>query len=162
MENLIKVFTIKKPHGIKGELKVISLINLKTYATVDNKLAFIKIGEIFNPVTVEKVFGTIDKLVMRLKEYRNINDVTKFQGCDVYFKKDDIGDVPVLTSLIGYQVIKDDEIIGTVIDQLETKAHPVLRIKGLDNDQIMLIPIVKEYVQAIDELTERVILDKVI
>ncbi|AGM24822.1 ribosome maturation factor RimM [Spiroplasma chrysopicola] len=162
MKNLIKVFTIKKPHGIKGEVKVVGLINLKTYATVDNKLAFIKTGETFIPVTVVKVFGTIDKLVMRLKEYCNINDVIKFQGCDVYFKKDDVGDIPVLTSLIGYQVIKDDQIIGTVIDQLETKAHPILRIKDLQSDQIMLIPIVKEYVQTIDETTRSVILDKVI
>jgi len=60
---------------------------------------------------------------------------------------------------IGWVVMANNTILGKVIDVLQTKANDILTIKN-EQDEEWLVPVIPEYILAIDQKTQSLSIKK--
>ncbi|WHQ36839.1 ribosome maturation factor RimM [Spiroplasma sp. SV19] len=163
MEDLLKIFRINKPHGIKGEVKATLLINIKDVKQLVNKLMFLKLPLLYQPVTLIKITLANQSYILKFKEFNNINEVLGFKECYLLCQKADLELATIISQedLTNFKVFYQNVVIGTLLHQFETKAHVVFEIKKTDETK-MMIPYVDEYIEQIDLSQQKIILKKVI
>ncbi|AXF95725.1 ribosome maturation factor RimM [Spiroplasma phoeniceum] len=163
METLLKIFKLKKPHAIKGELKATLLINIKNINKLLNKLMFIQVQMMYTQVTLIKITATKQDYILKFKEFTNINEVIAFKECYLFAQKADLNYTEVINqeNLINFTVFHNQKKIGILVNQFETKAHLVFEIKTTDGT-LMMIPNVDAYVEQVDLQQQEIILKKVI
>lgn len=163
MKDLLKIFKINKPHAIKGEVRATLLINIKDVEQLVNKVMFLQLPLLYQPVTLIKITLTNHGYILKFKEFNNINEVLDFKECYLLCQKADLELATVISQedLTNFKVFYQDVVIGTLSHQFETKAHVVFEIQKTDQTK-MMIPYVDEYVEQIDLIQQKVILKKVI
>ncbi|ELL44288.1 ribosome maturation factor RimM [Spiroplasma melliferum] len=163
MEDLLKIFKIKKPHAIKGEVKATLLINIKNINKLLNKLMFIQVQMMYTPVTLIKITATKQDYILKFKEFTNINEVISFKECYLFGQKTDLNYAEVINqeNLINFTVFHSHKKIGVLVNQFETKAHLVFEIKTTDGT-LMMIPNVDAYVEQVDLQQQKIILKRMI
>ncbi|WP_425380328.1 ribosome maturation factor RimM [Spiroplasma endosymbiont of Stenodema calcarata] len=163
MENLLKVFKINKPHAINGEVKATLLITVKDVKQLLNKLMFLQLPLLYQPVTLIKITPINYGYILKFKEFNNINEVVPLKECYLCCQKSDLELAAVISQedLTNFEVFNQNIVIGTLLHQFETKAHVVFEIKKMDGTT-MMIPYVDEYVEQIDLFQHRIVLKKVI
>ncbi len=145
-------------HGIKGEVKIYPLTNdVERFSYL--KSAYL--GEDKLPVTIEEVKYHKGMVILRFKEYNDINQILKFK--DQYLYVDDENKVVLpenhffISDLVGCKVYDmKNTYIGDVIDVLQGYSNDVYVIKDNANGKEYLIPAVKAFVKEIN------IVDKII
>ena len=82
MENLLRVGVIANTHGLKGEVKV--------FPTTDDPERFKMLKEVILDTGKEKLNLTVQSVrffknlvIVKFKEYNNINDIEKYKGKDL-------------------------------------------------------------------------------
>ncbi|WP_425378750.1 ribosome maturation factor RimM [Spiroplasma endosymbiont of Polydrusus pterygomalis] len=163
MEVLLKIFKIKKPHGIKGEVKATLLVNIKNIDKLLNKLMFIQLQMVYKPVTLSKITAFKQDYILKFKEFTNINEVLSFKECCLFAQKADLVYTEVVSqeNLINFAVFYNQHQIGILVNKFATKAHLVFEIKKTD-ETLMMIPNVEEYIEQIDLQHQKIILKNVI
>ncbi len=147
MENYFRVGIITNTHALKGELKIkpttedVSRFDYLKSAYIDNRGEYI-------PVTVEKVRYFKGMVIIKFKEYNNINDVEKFKTMDLLVDRENA--IPLedglyyVQDLIGCKIVTDEgEDIGVLEDVMETGANDVYVVK-LHNGGEVLIPSIEQ------------------
>lgn len=128
----ITVAEIINTHGIKGNLKI------KSYS--DNEKRFDEGSKLFldgREVTIESSFKHKGNIIIKLKNYDDINEVEKFIGHELTIDEEDLEDLNdgeyYLFDLIGLTVYENDEKIGSIVDVI-TGVYPndiyVIKSKG--------------------------------
>jgi len=160
--DLVEIGTLIKPHGLKGEIKLIlhspdSDVILKANKVyIDQKPLEIS--------SVKKVSNGI------LIKFNLRNDRTSIEGLlkkKVFVNKEIIPSPPkdkyYYFELIGSRVMFNNEIIGSLIEIVETKANNIYVIKKIDGNEI-LIPKTKSFIKKFnkDKKILEVILPEVI
>ncbi len=86
MENLLRVGVIANTHGLKGEVKV--------FPTTDDPERFKMLKEVILDTGKEKLNLTVQSVrffknlvIVKFKEYNNINDIEKYKGKDLLVTK---------------------------------------------------------------------------
>lgn len=148
---LIKVGQILNTHGIKGGLKIRPYTDFIDRFSEDITYY---IGSIKNPVHIKSYREYKGLIYIDLAEYNDINDVIIFKGESLLISKEDRYELPeglhYISDLIGLDVIdKNHGKIGVLKEVLETSANDVYLV-DLGNNQEVLIPAVKEFVEDID------------
>lgn len=140
-------------HGIKGEVRIISDFPYKERVFKSGVKLYI--DEYHEEVTISSYRSHKNYDMCVFKEYNYINDVLKFKGSKVYARREDILDSTEYTyeDLIGMKCIYNNEIIGTVSDVLDNKAHKLLVI----NDKY--IPMIPNFVNEVNVSNKEIILD---
>lgn len=145
-----------KPHGLKGEmwLKIIT-----DFPNLFYKGGSIFIGENFKKFIIESVKQAGEKVLISFEELTDVEQVRELVNMNVYFSTNQL---PELENgffhhhqIIGLTVkYIDGEIIGKIIDIIQTGANDIYVVRPLDqkNDDI-LIP-------AIESIIDEVNLDK--
>ena len=142
MEELFRVGVISNTHGIRGEVKV--------YPTTDNVRRFDDLKEVILDtgkeqlnlhVTSVKYFK--NKVILKFKEFDNINDIIPYKGMDLLVTRENA--IPLeegeyyIADIIGSKVITDeDKILGTLTDVLQTGANDVYVVKTKDGKEVLL------------------------
>lgn len=153
MDELLKVGIITSTHGIRGEVKV--------FPTTDDPKRFLDLEEIILDTGKEKKTLTIQQVkffknlvILKFKEYDNINDVEIYRKKELFVTRDQA--VPLaeneyfIADLIGLQVISDEgENLGEIADVLQTAANDIYIIKKLGVADL-LVPAIKECVKKVD------------
>lgn len=82
MEDLLRIGVITTTHGVRGEVKV--------FPTTDDPKRFDHCKEVILvtkkeqiPLHVEKVKYFKNLVILKFKEYNNINQVEQFRKCDI-------------------------------------------------------------------------------
>ena len=153
MDDLLKVGVITSTHGIRGEVKV--------FPTTDDARRFLDLKEIILDTGKEKKILNIERVkffknmvILKFKEYDNINDVEMYRQKELYVTRDQA--VPLeeneyfIADLIGLQAVSDEgEELGEIADVLQTAANDIYVIKKAGVSDL-LVPAIKDCVKNVD------------
>lgn len=148
-------------HGIKGEIKIQPLTNdLDRFSDLQT----VYLGDNKEKLTYEKSRVQKNFIVMKLKEYNNINDVLKFKEGYIYVASEDrveLGkDEFFITELLDSTVYNmDGDSLGSLIDVYEGISSDVYIIKG-EKGQFM-VPAVKEFIKKVDVVKKEIFIDPI-
>ena len=143
--DLVEIGILSKPHGLRGEIK----LNLHS---PDSNL-IINIKEVYIDSIVFKV-NTVKKIpngaLIKFLSKDDRTSVEKLVKKRVFVDKQIIPTLPngnyYFFELIGSNVVYNDEIIGTLIEIVETKANNIYVVKKKDGEEV-LIPKTKSFIK---------------
>lgn len=157
MEDLLQVGIITSTHGISGEVKV--------FPTTDDAKRFKTLTQIILDTGKEKINLNIQGVkffknfvILKFKEYNNINDVEKFRQMPLYVTRKNAVKLDqneyFIADLIGMSILdEENQKIGILTDVMQTGANDVYVIE-LDHDamekQEILVPAIKECILKVD------------
>lgn len=147
MEQTLRVGVISSTHGVKGEVKV--------FPTTDEPDRFKKLKTVILDTGREQMTLTIEgvkffknMVILKFKEFNDINEVEKYKGKDLLIMREQAGepgpDENYIVDLIGLKVVTDEgEEFGTMKDVILTGANDVYMITGKDGKEY-LFPAIKQ------------------
>ena len=153
MEKYFRVGVIANTHGIRGEVKV--------YPTTDDINRFKKLkkcildtGKEYIDLNVESVKFFKNMVILKFKEYNNINDVECYKGKDILVSRDNAvklekGEYYIADILGAKVILEDGSEFGVLEDVMQTGANDVYVVKTLDNKEVLL-PKIDECVKSLD------------
>ena len=155
MTDRFQVGVIASTHGLKGEVNV--------FPTTEDPERFKKLKkvtlhtqrgeEILLDVQSARFFKKF--VIVKFKQYDDINDVEKFRGCELTIdRKDALKLEPgefYCADLMGLSVVDEEgNELGTITDILQTGANDVYEMTR-DTDQAKVyIPAIKDCVKSVD------------
>lgn len=155
MTETFQVGVIASTHGLQGEVNV--------FPTTEDPNRFKKLKkvtlhtqrgeEIELDVQSARFFKKF--VIVKFKQYNNINDVEKFRGCELTIdRKDAIKLEPgeyYCADLMGLSIVdEEDKILGTVTDIIQTGANDVYEMTKENSEDKIYIPAIKDCVKNID------------
>ena len=153
MEKYFRVGVIANTHGIRGEVKV--------YPTTDDINRFKKLkkcildtGKEYIDLNVESVKFFKNMVILKFKEYNNINDIECYKGKDILVSRDNAvklekGEYYIADILGAKVILEDGSEFGVLEDVMQTGANDVYVVKTLDNKEVLL-PKIEECVKKLD------------
>ena len=153
MEKYFRVGVIANTHGIRGEEKV--------YPTTDDINRFKKLkkcildtGKEYIDLNVESVKFFKNMVILKFKEYNNINDIECYKGKDILVSRDNAvklekGEYYIADILGAKVILEDGSEFGVLEDVMQTGANDVYVVKTLDNKEVLL-PKIDECVKKLD------------
>jgi len=158
--DLVAIGKITKPHGIRGELKVVSSFDLKEFLAHFSRLWLVRAeqGESFS---VEWVRGRGRSVILKLQDVDDPAAAERFRDWEVAVPRDTLPSLPAgqyySFQLVGLMVVTEGgEGVGRIREVLPMPAHDVYRVRGKRGE--VLIPAVKEFVVEIDLDQGRVVI----
>jgi len=174
LEDLLRIGVVTTTHGLRGEVKV--------FPTTDDPRRFDDCDEVFvvkkhplqperrphqreervpEPARLEKRLLHVERVkyfknivIVKFKEFNDINEVEQFRKCDIMVSREHA--VPLeegeyfFCDVIGAAVSEEDGTpIGTVKDVLETGANNVFVIEMEDGREV-LFPSIPDCIKKID------------
>ena len=153
MQDTLRVGVISSTHGLKGEVKV--------FPTTDDMTRFQQLKEVLLdtgkesiPLQIERVKFFKNMVILKFKEYNDINEVEPLKGKDLLIQRDQA--VPLgpnenfIVDLIGLSVVTDEgEDFGVLVDILVTGANDVYVVKRPDGKEV-LFPAISSCVLDVD------------
>ncbi|MBU5437729.1 ribosome maturation factor RimM [Tissierella sp. MSJ-40] len=159
----IKVGKIINTHGIKGEVKVFPLTdNLERFD--DLKKAYL--GEKKIKVELENVKYHKGLVIIKFKEYNNINEILSFKDYFIYVDEEERIVLPenhfFIYDILGCQVFDSmGKNIGIVEDVIQASSNDVYVIKDEKNNKEYLIPAVRQFFLEINIKEKKIIIDPI-
>lgn len=150
--DLVTIGKITGTHHLKGAVKAnISLSDPSII--VGERVMIEKSNGEKKILTVKKLSNLVaDKVVIEFEEITNKTEGNLLAGGFVKLNRDILGmteDEYLLEDLLGMSVVTtENEVIGTVVDIMDTAAHDIIVVE--DEDTETLIPNVEHFVKDID------------
>lgn len=150
-------------HGIKGEVKVFPLTSdIERFDFLD----YAYIGEEKTEISLEKVKYHKNLAILKFNEYNDINDVEKFKDEFLYVDEEERISLPenhfFIYDLINSQVFdKDMNLIGTLVDIIQSSSNDVYVVKDKESNKEYLIPGVKQFILKIDTKNKEIVIDPI-
>lgn len=153
MEDMLRIGVVTTTHGIRGELKVFPTTDdVKRFKKTDEVILITKQGNLTLHVESVKFFKNI--VIVKFKEFNNINEVEQFRKCDIMVTRENA--LPLkegqfyFCDVIGAQVVDEDGLpIGVVKDVIETGANNVFSIETKDGREV-LFPVIPDCIKNVD------------
>ena len=147
MQDLLRVGVITSTHGIRGEVKV--------FPTTDDPDRFKKLKECIIAgkrgnvnVTVQSVKFFKQYVIVKFKEFDNINDIEIYTKCDLLVTRDNaFKRLPLITD--------DCKELGNLTDVIETGANNVYEVTS-DTGKIYYLPVIDQCILSHD-MTNRTV-----
>ena len=147
MEDLLRVGIITSTHGIAGEVNVFPTTDdPKRFKKLKKCIIRTKREDLEVEVTGCKFFKNV--VILKFKEFGNINDVEKFRQADLMVTRENA--IPLeegqyfLCDLMDLEAYDDEgHKLGTVTDILQTGANDVYEIT-LEDGRTVLFPGIPE------------------
>ena len=162
---LVSIGELIKPHGIKGELKVL-FFNKESKSLKVNQIIFLKDRKNkFYEYKIEKVAYSIKKNRIKFFEIDSIDSADKLRGFVLNISRSDFPklkkDEYYLNDLIGYTLFDEsDNNHGNVNNVLHFPANDVLVVSL--NDKEYLIPIIDDIILNINHKSKTIIIDPIL
>ena len=160
MDDLLKVGVITSTHGIRGEVKV--------FPTTDDPKRFLDLEEIILDTGKEKKTVSIqyvkffkNMVILKFKEFDNINDVEIYRQKDLYVTRENAiplkEDEYYLADILGADVYTEDgKEFGRLKDILETGANLVYVV--MHEGKEVLLPVIPDCVKEISVEEKKVVI----
>lgn len=159
----IKIGKIINTQGIKGEVRIFPLTDdLRRFEKL--KEAYIGEGKI--PITIQKVWYKENLVILKFKEFDNINDVLKFKEEFIFIDEKDRILLPkdsyFIYEIVGCTVFDmNGNQIGKIKEVIQNYSNDVYVIKDDANKKEYLIPAVKEFVKKVNIEDRTIIIDPI-
>ena len=153
MENLLEIGKIVNTHGLRGEVKVVPWTDSPD-DFYDVSYAYIKNKNEYKKLTIDGVKFQKNNVIVKFKEYNDINEILPFKNAVLYADRNDLGELPegvyYIVDLIGLKVYtEDDEYIGEIADVFNAGASDIYDVKR-DGKKNLLLPVIDEVVKSVD------------
>lgn len=153
MEDLLRIGVVTTTHGIAGEVKVFPTTDDVTrFKKCDEVILVTREGEL--NLHVERVKFFKNMVILKFREFNNINEVEGFRKCDLMVTRENA--LPLeegqyyLCDVIGADVVEEDgSHIGVVMDVIETGANNVFSIRT-DEGREVLFPVIPDCIKKVD------------
>ena len=161
---LIPIGELIKPHGIKGELKIL-LFNEESRSLKDNKNIFLeKSSNNYFKYKIEKISYSFKKNRLKLFEINTINEAELFRGLIVFLPREDFPKLKenefYLNDLLDFILVDSlNNKFEIVVDILHLPANDVLVVKFENKEH--LIPMIKDVVKKIDMKNRQIIIEPI-
>ena len=155
MTERFQIGVIASTHGLQGEVNV--------FPTTEDPSRFKKLKKVTlhtqrgEEIELDVVSARFFKkfVIVKFKQFNNINEVEKFRGCELTIdRKDAIKLQPgefYCAALIGLTIVdEDDNELGTLTEILQTGANDVYEMTKKDSDEKVYIPAIKDCIRSID------------
>lgn len=133
-------------HGVRGEVRILSNFKHKDKIFIPGFKLYIGKNKKEFEITKYRFHKIFDMILF--KGLEDINLVEYLKGSLVYIDKNSLkldDNVTLAIDLIGYGVIIENNLVGEVLDILDTGANEVLSVTNN-----ILIPYVKDFIISID------------
>ena len=163
MTDRFQVGVIASTHGLQGEVNV--------FPTTEDPSRFKKLKQVIlhtqrgEELLLDVVSARFFKkfVIVKFKQFNNINEVEKFRGCELTIdRKDAIKLEPgeyYCADLIGLSIFDEDgNELGTLTEILQTGANDVYEMTKKDNQDKVYIPAIKDCVKEIDPNGGRIVI----
>ena len=127
--NKIYVGKIVNTFGIKGELKVVSKFEMADKVFKINNIIYINNKD----YKITNVRFHKNNYLVEIDNIKDINKVEYLINNDVYFNKEDLGlkdNEYLISELIDYKVISNNNDIGIVTDYDDNKINPLIKVNN--------------------------------
>lgn len=153
MDDLLQVGIISSMHGLRGEVKV--------FPTTDDPNRFKKLKSVILDagretleLQVEQVKFFKQFVILKFKEFNNINEVEKYKGKGLFVTRENAVKLNpneyFIADMIGIDVFTDDgNKLGILTDVLETGANDVYVVETEEHKEVLL-PAIKECILNVD------------
>ena len=154
MTDRFQVGVIASTHGLQGEVNV--------FPTTEDPNRFKKLKKVTlhtqrgEELELEVQSARFFKkfVIVKFKEFNNINEVEKFRGCELTIdRKDALKLEPgeyYCADLIGLDIIDEDgNVLGKVSDIIQTGANDVYAVSR-ESGKELLIPAIRECILDVD------------
>lgn len=139
-------------HGIKGQINIYPLTsNIDRFKYL--KSAYL--GEAKNPVNIKEAKFHKGMVILKFKEYDDINDILKYK--DQYLYVDEENKIVLeenhffISDLIGCKVYDmKNAYIGDIVDVLQGYSNDVYVIKDKALNKEYLVPAVKAFIKEVN------------
>ncbi|MDP4097569.1 ribosome maturation factor RimM [Paenibacillus sp. P96] len=162
MHKLYNVGKIVNTHGIRGELKILTSTDFPEdrFAKDGELLIIPEKGGAPIPVTVEQARFQKNLVIVKFKEYGNINDVEKYKGSMLKVTEERLGELEddeyYYHEIIGCIAFTEDgEELGEIKEILSPGANDVWVVK-LKTGKELLLPYIEEVVLSVDVQNKKV------
>lgn len=158
MEDMLKVGVITSTHGVRGEVKVFPTTDdAKRFKRL--KTVILDTGKEKRTLEIEQVKFFKNLVILKFKEFDNVDDVQKFRQKDLYVERKDAvrlhKDEYFIADLIDMDVFEENgRRIGRLTDVISTGANDVY-VVALDENfadtaaKEVLLPAIKQCVREI-------------
>ena len=155
----IQVGKIVNTHGIRGDVKVLPLTDEKERF---EELKTVFIGDEKLKLEIVKVGYIKGNVLLKFKNYDNINDVEKFKNTSVWLDENDKVKLPQYTyfihDIVGLEVyLIDGTYLGKVKDVLQPGANDIYVVKN--DGKEYLIPAIKDVVKEVNVDEKKIIIE---
>ncbi|MBK7630737.1 MAG: 16S rRNA processing protein RimM [Ignavibacteriales bacterium] len=138
--------------GKDGFVKIQLVPGLKIN-TEPIKFLYLDFWEKKKKLELEEILSIKNSFFLKFKNFDDEREVSLFIGRNVFVTSGDFeivkNDSVLKSDLIGCELFKGQDFLGTVIDYFETPANPVIEII-LGNEKKILIPFVHSIFEKID------------
>jgi len=162
LSKLVSIGELIKPHGIKGELKIL-LFNEESKSLKNDQIVFLKNSkDSFLKYKIENVIYSMKKNRIKFFEIDSIDSANKLRGYILSIPRSDFPELEneeyYLNDLIGYTLLdKTNNNYGCVDDIFHFPANDVLSVSL--NDKEYLIPIIDDIILNIDHNSRLIIIN---
>lgn len=163
MTDRFQVGVIASTHGLQGEVNV--------FPTTEDPSRFKKLKKVTlhthrgEEIELDVVSARFFKkfVIVKFKQFNNINEVEKFRGCELTIdRKDAIKLQPgefYCADLIGLTIVDEDgNELGTLTEILQTGANDVYEMQLKDSDEKVYIPAIKDCVKEINVEDRKIVI----
>ena len=144
-------------HGVKGEVRLLSNFRHKDKVFVKGFKFYVGKDKKEYIVETYRKHKSFDMVLF--KDNYDINLIEHLKGSFVYINKEDLKldkNTYLSVDLIGFNVIINDKLIGTITDVLDTPANEVLVL-----DSNVMIPYVDAFIKSVDINKKEVVVNDV-
>ncbi|MCC8095393.1 MAG: ribosome maturation factor RimM [Tannerellaceae bacterium] len=159
-EDVFKIGQFAKPHGIKGEISLVTQSDV--FDEAENPYLICDMNGILVPFFIEEYRYKSDTVILvKLENINSDQAAREFTNRDVFYPLDEmdeendlIGDI-TWDSLVGYQVTDEKHgDLGTITDVDESTINVLLHIRQEEKE--ILVPAVEEIIVAADHTDKRI------
>ena len=161
MRDKLQVGVITSTHGIRGEVKVFPTTD-DAQRFLDLKTVYLDTGKEELELEIEKVKFFKNLVILKFKNYDNINDIEKYKKCPILVTREDAVELEeneyFIADLIGLHAVSDEgENLGKISDVLQTGANDVYVIKNKGVKDI-LVPAIEQCVREVNLEENRIVI----
>ncbi len=161
MRDKLQVGVITSTHGIRGEVKVFPTTD-DAQRFLDLKTVYLDTGKEELELEIERVKFFKNLVILKFKNYDNINDIEKYKKCPILVTREDAVELEeneyFIADLIGLDAVSDEgENLGKISDVLQTGANDVYVIKNKGVKDI-LVPAIEQCVREVNLEENRIVI----
>lgn len=155
----MRIGKIIKPHGVRGEIKVFPTTDdVKRYKKGIQVILKTKTQQ--KELLVEQVKFFKNLVIVKLESIDSMDQAEELRDGELYVTRDHAielneGEYFICDVIDSEVVNENDEVIGTLVDVMSTKANDIYVIKTTEGRELLL-PVIEECVLNVDIEHQRV------
>jgi 16S rRNA processing protein RimM len=157
----LKIGYIRKPHGLKGEVKVLPLISdPERYKKL--RSVFLLINNNYIEEEVENARGSSGEVILKFKKFNRIEDVEALRSIYIFVSREKAEKLSkgefYSQDIIGCEFVYKENTIGTVKDVINHGSCDIFVVTY--NGREIMYPFLNEYIDDIDIKNKKIFVNQ--